>query len=386
MTKLGSYHIVNVSKYFKTIEDFINLTFVCKKYSSCTEKFDFNPIPLTNKTFKYFPKMKILHLWKKEDENFGNGFIIKEKDVNYEDINKGREIILKKDFDGIVVWFEVIYATYEKNKNPNIKLKNVIYTKNDRIKFGNEIPKGVTKLDEGCFRDCKELHNVEIPFGVSAIYPGCFYDCNFIDKVTIPPSVRYINSYSFFRMSQFRNFCFFKCANLCYLTIPSIVQVISEQCFDKCIKLRNVTLPSKLVSIEKKRFYKCSSIESLNIPLGVTELGQYCFYKCKGLRSVTIPSSLTIINNFFTYCLKLHDIIIPSSVVSLGYHCFRECNIESVVIPSSQSEQCYDTINVISLGESCFECCGNLSEIDIPSSVKSIGDGCFDSHTLVNKK
>ena len=62
------------------------------------------------------------------------------------------------------------------------------------------------------------------------------------------------------------------------------------------------------------------------------------------------------------------SVTIPSSVTSLGYGCFFNCySLTSIIIPSS----------VTSLGISCFYGCSGLTSVTIPSSVTSLGNNCF---------
>lgn len=62
------------------------------------------------------------------------------------------------------------------------------------------------------------------------------------------------------------------------------------------------------------------------------------------------------------------SITIPSSVPSLGNGCFGGCtSLTNITIPSS----------VTSLGYKCFVDCSGLTSITIPSSVTSLGDECF---------
>ena len=66
--------------------------------------------------------------------------------------------------------------------------------------------------------------------------------------------------------------------------------------------------------------------------------------------------------------LRNVEITIPSSVTSLGEGCFGGCDgLTSITIPSS----------VTSLGRSCFAGCSGLTSITIPSSVTSLGRTCF---------
>ena len=70
----------------------------------------------------------------------------------------------------------------------------------------------------------------------------------------------------------------------------------------------------------------------------------------------------------FYCCDSLSEIVIPSSVTSIGEGAFFRCDsLSEIVIPSS----------VTSIGDSAFSWCSSLSEIVIPSSVTSIGDNAF---------
>ena len=63
------------------------------------------------------------------------------------------------------------------------------------------------------------------------------------------------------------------------------------------------------------------------------------------------------------------EVQIPSGVIGLGEGCFAECeNLISITLPES----------VTSLGDSCFEGCESLTSITLPESITSLGDFCFD--------
>ncbi|ELP87721.1 hypothetical protein EIN_410540 [Entamoeba invadens IP1] len=280
MRGLTGYHIMIVSKYLKTINDFINLELVCKKFGGNMEKFHFNPIPLNSKTLGYFPNIETLHLWDEKDENFGNGFMINtEKNENSE--NKG---VLKREFFRIIVWFNVDFETVDRNINRNIEFKDVIYTQNDRKKFGNNIPSSVTSIGYGCFSKCSSLSSVNIPSSVKSIGDYCFYGCSSLISIIIPSSVISIG-----------DGCFSGCSNLGSVTIPSSVTSIGDGCFSGCSNLGSVTIPSSVTSIGDCCFSGCSSLISVTIPPGVKSIGDYCFCKCSSLTSVKIPSSVTSI-------------------------------------------------------------------------------------------
>ena len=77
---------------------------------------------------------------------------------------------------------------------------------------------------------------------------------------------------------------------------------------------------------------------------------------------------ITIIGDKCFFWKKFTSINIPSSVTSLGDDCFNGCtSLKSITIPSS----------VTTLGKNCFASCYELTSITIPSSVTKLGDACF---------
>ena len=76
-----------------------------------------------------------------------------------------------------------------------------------------------------------------------------------------------------------------------------------------------------------------------------------------------------ICDNAFSWCRSLSDIVIPDSVSSIGNGAFNSCSsLSNIVIPDS----------VTSIGDWAFRHCCSLSEVVIPDSVTSIGDCAFD--------
>ena len=75
-----------------------------------------------------------------------------------------------------------------------------------------------------------------------------------------------------------------------------------------------------------------------------------------------------IVDEAFSACDNLENIVIPSSVTSIGDEAFSACdNLENIVIPSS----------VTSIGTDAFRNCTSLTSITIPNSVTNIGAEAF---------
>ena len=68
--RIYNYHLMIASKYFETIDDFINLELATPKARGNMEKFHFNPIALDSWSRQFFTSLETLHLYSEDDETF----------------------------------------------------------------------------------------------------------------------------------------------------------------------------------------------------------------------------------------------------------------------------------------------------------------------------
>ncbi len=126
-------------------------------------------------------------------------------------------------------------------------------------------------------------------------------------------------------------------------------------------------------TIGKNAFRGCSSLMSVAIPATVRVIGEYAFADCVSLSnfSFEIDSKLEKVEPYL-FCgdIALRTVFFPKGVSGEDFiGVFDGCeNLISANIPES----------VIRLGENAFRRNGSLTEITIPATVKTIGDGAFD--------
>lgn len=283
------------------------------------------------------------------------------------------------------------------------------------------IPESVISIDHKAFYDCDGLISVSIPKSVKTIGNEAFSSCGRIKSLSIPGSVENIGDK-----------VFAYCENLNSLVLEEGLTDIGNYEFFGCIGLTGITIPNSVASIGKSAFEDCNSLSSVTIGESVTSIGEKAFAGCTNLASIhsMIKEPFDIEENVFNYyqdyqwyplTATLH---VPSASASKysnkqGWNqlCITEkdgpledndifryrnplLNNQAVLIYrviSAEEETCHVTgydynsihgsvkipmtasgFDVIGIDKKAFSGCDNLTIIDIPESVTSIGARAFE--------
>ena len=188
--------------------------------------------------------------------------------------------------------------------------------------------------------------------------------------------------------------------------------------FLKCKSLKAITLPGNLKSVGESAFDGCSSLETLNLPSGITSIGNYAFYDCSSLTNLTLPSGLISIGDrAFQHCISLTSLDLPSSLTTVGEVALAACyyltsltlhsgltnikdnslmggmsinNLKDVryIIDSDLEtylQSNHPIIYDIRCGIKYYLNDQEITTLEIPSGITSIGDGVFlGSNSLTN--
>ncbi len=166
------------------------------------------------------------------------------------------------------------------------------------------------------------------------------------------------------------------------VTIKDGVTSVGDGAFRYCVGLINTTIPKSVAGIGEESFYGCDSLINIDVDRnnlnyssingdlynkGRTELVQYAIGKNDAL--FDIPDGvISIRNSAFSFCGNLTGVTIPGSVTDIGQHAFMSCSsLINVTIPSSVSR----------IGDGAFASCSSLPDIVIPSGVMDIGGSAF---------
>lgn len=178
------------------------------------------------------------------------------------------------------------------------------------------------------------------------------------------------------------------------LILPE-VNSIGEYAFAECYRLKKITMP-KVNTIGYGAFSRLGASQ-ITLPEGVTSIGEYAFYY-SNLESIIIPSSIKSISDYcFERCSRLKTADIPASVTSIGYEAFRESGITSIVLPGVQTIGSYAFYSckqltdikfaegLMDFGYEPFCGCTALTEIDLPSTFRSMNSRAFADCSKIKK-
>lgn len=235
---------------------------------------------------------------------------------------------------------------------------------------------GSTELpDKDALNEKKKLKKVVFPDSLTSISKAFCRSVSALEEVKLPANLKIISNASFSG-----------CTNLKTIDLPDTVTEIGAFAFADCTSLKDFTIPDGIKSIGEEAFYN-SGITSLVVPESVETIDKLAFSHmanltnatfpagcgitfsgCKNLKTAKITGNPTVIDNYMFYeCSQLTDFEIPGSVKKIGYAAFYNTALKEAVIPASVTE-----IDDWAFGE-----CQNLEKAVLPDGLKSIGGAAF---------
>ncbi len=282
--------------------------------------------------------------------------------------------------------------TYEDKTYQVVSLGNEAFKENTYLR-SVYLPYTIARIGDGCFLSAKELGRVRVistngTNSITYIGNNAFKNCLALyDTNVIGESVTYIGTSAF-------EFCcdllsvripnsvtslgyraFSDCRRLKSASIGTGVSKIPPECFSGCIVMTSVSIASGVKTIMQNAF-EGTAISSVRIPDTTTEIYREAFRNCQQLKSVTLSNSLTTLSeSLFAGCINLTEVVIPASVRKIELSAFYGCtNLSKVDFSSATSLQEIATGAFFG---------ARLSNVTLPNSVQTIGQGCFQNCTSI---
>lgn len=181
------------------------------------------------------------------------------------------------------------------------------------------------------------------------------------EKLVLPDTIKHVGSQAF-------RWCTSK-----QIILPSQITTLGGMVFEGCINLETIDFPDNLTTIGLAgMFGSCQSLKTVELP-DDCEYPDYnilssWFLDCYALESVNLPGDISIIEQTFSNCPELKEVILNEGIATIGECVFQDCpQITMLVIPES----------VTLIEGKTFYNCPNLVDITLPDGLSDVPANMF---------
>lgn len=236
------------------------------------------------------------------------------------------------------------------------------------------------------FYGCSALTNTTFLAGAKSIGVEAFKDCVSLDSITLPSTLLSVATSAFEGCYSITNgITWEQSTDSTILSNGNIT--IGDRAFYGCIGANNeewqVSLPSQVHTIGAQAFYNCgmkeftwgnvTHVSTSAIPYSFIEGYSGCFEGCSNIETVNILHSVTKIPaRTFCKCPKLITVYAINGLHTIDAYAFYGCR--------SLSDSSFENLMSSATGELgayAFARCFALQNVVIPSTITSLGEGCF---------
>lgn len=318
--KLDPYHAMIVSRYFQTLDDFVNLECTNKKFRGVTiDRFHYNPISVNPRTIEKWKNIETLYIYNAGTLNqwrmyngtrrFHKIEYFAEIDYNIakqEFKENGLYRLIDDNGDAVGITFRDVFTEWELPIRPPLNPKEPrdddFEIKGDYI--GRIDPTtGEAIFNKYVYTDGDVAKSRFVIRGMFGNYGSLCNNLN-LQRIKLPPSIECLDTESY---------AFCQCSNLENLDLSNAqINNIPEACCDQCSKLTEIRLPETLHWIDDEAFQDCISLKKLEIPSGVFKTG----------------------NDFIDGCTSLTELKVHNGLASIVYIANAKCPNCTVFVPN----------------------------------------------------
>lgn len=191
-----------------------------------------------------------------------------------------------------------------------------------------------------------------------------------IRSVVLDNKITHIGDYAFDGCTSIKSVRYTGYTGNAGVALPESVTTIGVHAFSDTGVTGTLKLPEHLTEIDSLAFYHCRKLNGeLKLPDTVKEIGGFAFNRCGFTGKLELPVSLENIgNDAFESCSGLTGkLTFPSKMNEINFSIFHETGITEVVIPSS----------IKTVRDFAFDSCMNLKKVYLPTEIPKIYNRAF---------
>lgn len=207
----------------------------------------------------------------------------------------------------------------------------------------------VTKIAPGAFQE-QEMHIIVLPDTIEEIGQRAFYNCPYLSRV--------YGIENCFRLTSIGDFAFEYCDGIRRMNLPDNILFIGEYAFYGCRIWKEPTIPANVKTIGNGAYAGCF-LKEARISESVMTIGDMAFLGCEHLMNF-------IVNEENPYYTSVDGVLYSKDMKTL--YCYPIGRQDEVFTIPEGVENIYYKAFALSL---------DLKEINLPSTIKTIGEQVF---------
>ncbi len=238
--------------------------------------------------------------------------------------------------------------------------------------------RAISAISAFAFENCESLCEITLPDSITSVGACAFAGCTALEKITLPSGATDITKASFegtpFYDSLGDGAIVINGTLIDYrgdedkehITLPNGILKIGDHAMANREMLSHVTIPDGTLEIGERAFASCTSLKNVDMPSSVCRV-DICAFENTGLFSgksgaVVVGDVLIGFNGTKSTCS------IPDGVKTIASGAFVGCSPIAVSVPDGVEVLC----------DYAFWGMDTTVKINLPASVREIGDGAFD--------
>ena len=156
------------------------------------------------------------------------------------------------------------------------------------------------------------------------------------------------------------------------------VTAIANDALRQCSDLTSVTVPGSVKTIGYTAFFRCTALTSATLSDGVEALGRMAFAACAALDTIELPSTLQQIGvSAFSSTAYVSDTTNwDASVLYIGQYVIEVRTVVDSMVAVAEG--------TLGLGNGAFYYCHYLPKVELPSTLRFIGDLAFQDCEMLD--